>query len=170
MDIAPLGLLESHPFWIMFKKIHGILHAPKLITSVLDLFADANKILLIYLFHVKSYMKQGYLRWLLSFLLTRRHLISPALTSRFLRKNNQNNLELLQPHCFLSVIESVVSNLWTKPPGLAENSSLEVGHSQVPLRHIHPFYQSTHSFLEEGFSVCMDPHPFYCSLKSNGET
>ena len=68
--------------WIIIKKIHGILHAPKL-CNIINYFsfrslADADKILLIYLFHVNSYIWNMGTLMTIEFSSTRWHLISPA--------------------------------------------------------------------------------------------
>lgn len=110
--------------WIIIKKIHGILHAPKLY-NIINYFsfrslADADKILLIYLFHVKSYIWNMGTLMTIEFSSTRWHLITCPSPPDFSEKNNQNNLELLQPHCFplwwnqLSPIYEPTPQAWLK--------------------------------------------------------
>lgn len=79
------------------------------------------------------------------------HLTLPVFLSDFSEKNNQDNLELLQPRCFplwLRHFSKIVSNLSTKSQ--AQWKTLRSGASQIPLPTCTHFVQSGRTFLEEG--------------------
>lgn len=77
MDIARLGLLVSHPLDYVWENTWYPACTQINYFSFRSL-ADADKILLIYLFHVKSYIWNRGTLMTIEFSSTRRHLISPA--------------------------------------------------------------------------------------------